>query len=135
MTPAVTLTVHTKPFHQQGDVILDPLENFGVEFPEDGTPVKPLAKGRGYPIAQSQATGHAHVVSAVRGVKVVDRKRVLDLPGNRRQDVQFWVRIPKSGAVLSHEEHHAIPLPPGDYVVRGVLEYDHFLEESRNVID
>ncbi len=25
--------------------------------------------------------------------------------------------------------------PPGDYVVRGVREYDHFAEEARRVID
>lgn len=34
-----------------------------------------------------------------------------------------------------HEEHKSVTLPKGKYVIDIVQEYDHFLEESRNVID
>lgn len=36
---------------------------------------------------------------------------------------------------LFHEEHKTIPIPAGDYRLDFVQEYDHFLEESRQVID
>jgi hypothetical protein len=35
----------------------------------------------------------------------------------------------------SHAEHHAQYVPPGEYFVDELLEYDHLLEESRRVID
>lgn len=34
-----------------------------------------------------------------------------------------------------HAEHHAIKIPPGDYYVSPLMEYDHGKEESRQVID
>ncbi len=39
------------------------------------------------------------------------------------------------GCELFHEEHHALAIPEGAYHLSIVLEYDHFLEESRQVID
>jgi hypothetical protein len=36
---------------------------------------------------------------------------------------------------LVHEEHKPITLKKGSYRLAFVQEYDHFLEESRNVID
>lgn len=40
-----------------------------------------------------------------------------------------------SGTKIQHEEHQTIEIPPGVYHVDIVKEYDHFLEESRSVID
>lgn len=36
---------------------------------------------------------------------------------------------------LFHEEHHTIKADPGIYKKRIVMEYDHLLEESRQVFD
>jgi hypothetical protein len=36
---------------------------------------------------------------------------------------------------LVHEEHGAIALPKGEYRLGIVVEYDHHLEESRQVVD
>lgn len=36
---------------------------------------------------------------------------------------------------LTHEEHKTIAIPRGQYKVEFVQEYDHWLEESRAVID
>lgn len=41
----------------------------------------------------------------------------------------------KGPCELLHEEHKTIKLPKGKYQKGIVLEYDHFLEESRQVID
>lgn len=34
-----------------------------------------------------------------------------------------------------HAEHHAQEILPGEYFLDAVLEFDHFLEESRQVVD
>jgi hypothetical protein len=39
------------------------------------------------------------------------------------------------GCTLVHEEHKPIKLPPGVYRKEIVKEYDHWLNESREVID
>ena len=41
----------------------------------------------------------------------------------------------KTACKLEHEEHKTITLPKGKYQKGIVVEYDHFLEESRKVID
>jgi hypothetical protein len=40
-----------------------------------------------------------------------------------------------SDCELTHEEHSTVVLPKGFYIKDLVHEYDHFLEESRIVID
>jgi len=40
-----------------------------------------------------------------------------------------------SGAEVTHQEHAPVTLPPGEYARSIVVEYDHFLEEARNVAD
>lgn len=41
----------------------------------------------------------------------------------------------KTDCALEHEEHKTITLPKGKYEKGIVVEYDHFLEESRAVVD
>lgn len=36
---------------------------------------------------------------------------------------------------LTHEEHKTLVIPRGQYRIGFVQEYDHWLEESRNIID
>jgi hypothetical protein len=43
--------------------------------------------------------------------------------------------VHSKGATLFHEEHKDISVAPGFYQLSIVQEYDHFLEESRAVID
>lgn len=43
--------------------------------------------------------------------------------------------LAKDTCNLNHEEHKTIKLPKGLYKKEIVLEYDHWLEESRNIID
>lgn len=43
--------------------------------------------------------------------------------------------IHSEGCEAFHDEHKAIPLPPGIYKLSIVSEFDHLLEESRAVID
>ena len=50
-----------------------------------------------------------------------------------KEGVMFIVA--KGKCQLLHEEHATVDLPKGIYLKEIVVEYDHFLEESRQVID
>ena len=39
------------------------------------------------------------------------------------------------GGTITHQEHLPIEIPAGQYKIGRVLEYDHFLEEARQVRD
>lgn len=97
-------------YWQQGDCLLKVTE----KFPFGGTPVASdlLFKG----------TQHHH---RLRGEFV----QTDDSSGTR------FVKVGEGGAELFHEEHRTIKIPPGEYRLDFVQEYDHFLEESRQVID
>ena len=73
-------------------------------------------------LADGEVTGHAHVAEA-EGVTLTE-----ETPAVKR------LSAPK-GAKVVHEEHKPVTLPPGDYEVRRVQEYDHFAEEARAVQD
>jgi hypothetical protein len=127
-----------KDWYQQGDVIIEPLSARGMEFPAQGKPMT-QKDGRGYLLALGEVTGHAHALSEMDGVEVVEAtQKILVLRDGREEEeeVRYFIRITnKKGGTLRHEEHATQTLPPGDYVVRGVREYDHFAEEARRVID
>lgn len=72
-------------------------------------------------VAYGEVTGHCHEVIG-EGVEVYEENGTL------------YVHAPQGGTI-QHEEHKPISLPPGDYQIGIVKEYDHFAEESRNVRD
>ena len=39
-----------------------------------------------------------------------------------------------TGTTVVHEEHHAVAIPPGDYLIGPVREFDHFAGQSLRVI-
>jgi hypothetical protein len=71
-------------------------------------------------ILHSDTTGHNHKVK--NGKLYTDKQK------------QMWIVVSKR-ATLTHEEHNDLFLPKGIYKVEIVREYDHMLEESRNVVD
>jgi hypothetical protein len=63
---------------------------------------------------------------------------------NHQHKVRGKFRIAKSngetfihskGCEIYHDEHHTIKIPEGFWNLKIVKEYDHLLEESRQVID
>ncbi|MBN1489916.1 MAG: hypothetical protein JXA69_08365 [Phycisphaerae bacterium] len=99
---------------QHGDVLLMPVDELpshpGLQ-PQDDTI-----------LARGEATGHAHVALG-DGVAVLAShygKRFLWAP---------------HGARIVHEEHKEQLVPPGQYEIGIVREYDHFREEARTVVD
>jgi hypothetical protein len=99
---------------RQGDVLLVPVQN----IPAAATPVQ-RDQGR-IVLAYGEATGHAHAISEP-GVEILEYERT------------HYLRVPKEGACLVHEEHGPIALAPGDYEVRIQREYTP--EAIRTVVD
>ena len=102
---------------QQGDVLFH-----GVEKLPDGLyPKKAFRPGR-IVFAEGEATGHHHSCVA-DGVELYE-----DAMG------VIWCRVIKE-ATVTHQEHKPVTLPPGNYMVGIVREYDPFAEEIRRVRD
>lgn len=95
---------------QQGDVIVQRIDAVppGAKKTDDAV------------IAYGESTGHKHQLAG-RAVKML-------------LDTAIFVRVLKEAKML-HEEHKALILPPGDYKMDFVREYDHFEEEARRVQD
>lgn len=94
---------------QQGDVILTRCEKLsGARKPHSLT------------LALGEATGHHHTVVGEATAYIIDDIVYLDVDGD---------------ATLTHQEHGNIKLDTGTYRMSKVYEYDHMLEESREVVD
>jgi hypothetical protein len=95
--------------YRQGDVLLVPVD---ADQPREGLqPLPRDARGR-LVLAHGEATGHAHAVSAP-DAELLDDPAAVD---------QMFLRI-VTRALLSHEEHDPIQLPPGLYRVVRQREY------------
>jgi hypothetical protein len=95
--------------YRQGDVILVPVD----DIPSGGYTVnrrEEFGKGEGLILAAGEATGHHHRVKE-SGARMVMR------------GMEMYLRVPKSGATITHEEHDPIKLPAGSYKVGGQREY------------
>ena len=98
-------------WYQQGDVTIKPV----AAVPGDASPLG------GRVLAEGEATRHRHLAEA-EDVTLFTHEGVL------------YMRVP-SGTRVVHEEHRALDIPPGVYLVGQVREYDHFAEASRPVYD
>jgi hypothetical protein len=101
----------TRTWYQQGDVTIKPVAN----IPGGASPLG------GRVLAEGEATGHKHLAEAEDVLLFM-------------HDGTLYMRVP-SGTRVVHEEHRALDIPPGDYLVGKVREYDHFAEEVRPVYD
>lgn len=90
--------------YRQGDVLIRKVDDL-----PDGERKRVRAKGGRVILAEGEATGHAH---AVRAVGVI----LWAYAAQRYLEVQ-------KEAILQHEEHEAIPLPPGNYEIVRQREY------------
>lgn len=100
---------------QHGDVLLRQVR----AVPEGA--MKQARKGESIVVMAGETTGHAHVITN-RAATVWMHKG------------QMYIELPET-AVISHDEHRALPIPPGIYEVGQVKEYDYFAEMERKVLD
>lgn len=101
-------------YMQQGDVIIEKVDN----IPSNSKTVKTEILVHG-------EVGHAHKIASV------DLSNVDVFVA---EDGTLYCQSIREFTVV-HEEHKPITLPGGKYKVRRVLEYDHFLEETKRVMD
>jgi hypothetical protein len=98
-------------FIQQGDVLLK-----SANIP----PGARKRQGR-LVLAEGRHTGYAHVAEGI-DVEIYENKRTI------------YLKAPR-GAAVHHEEHKPVQLPPGDYRIGRVREYDHFGEKGLRARD
>lgn len=105
-------------FYQQGDVLIFPIQDL-----EKRKKTKKVISND-IILAEGEVTGHAHRIKKNEYVEVYE-------------DVETKCLLLRllEPQVLKHEEHKEIICPIGDYEIRKVIEYDHFLEEAREVKD
>lgn len=99
---------------QQGDVLLEKIGEIPVDCK------KKERTEKGYILAEGEVTGHAH--------------RIEQEIGFFEKNGQLFVKNLEP-VKIKHEEHNPVTLPKGNWKVKRVREYDHFLEESREVQD
>lgn len=97
-------------YYQQGDVLLKPIKCVPTEATAAADSV----------LAYGEATGHSHRL-------VGDAMKLV-------VGTAIYARVLEECRLL-HEEHKALVVPPGEYQVDFVREYDHFNEEARRVMD
>lgn len=98
-------------WYQQGDVIIRPCS----KIPEQAEKLEHLT------LAEGEVTGHSH--------RIIAGKAMLYMLG-----IAMYLKVIEE-AKLFHDEHNEFILPPGNYEIDKVREYDHFLEETRRVVD
>lgn len=96
---------------QQGDTLY-----FPAIIPSEAMPIKTNV------VQEGEFTGHAH--------RLHDGEFQLF----NTNDGTKYLRVAKE-TEIRHEEHNPFKIPPGDYKIGIVREYNHWENETRQVID
>ena len=99
---------------RQGDVLLRPIVGDELEALKKRRMFnRNRQRGEGLILASGEATGHHHRVRE-------SRARM------RRSGDQLFLVVPPTveDAELTHEEHSALPIPPGTYEIQGQREME-----------
>lgn len=115
-----------KAWGYQGDVIFVKIDS----IPAGAKKVTPQRKS-GYVLAEGEATGHAHVLTAEPGVELFER------------DGMLFIKNPDVAATVKHvevddsptKEHKPVEIHKGTWEIRPGKEYDHFKEEANQIRD
>ena len=128
--------------YQQGDVVMYKLND------EDFKEYSNENKGNQYDIvnydgqthtkavlAFGEVTGHTHRVEMSEMLK--DAGITLHMNYNKKAgiDVPDAFQVHNESVELQHEEHDTITLPPGNYVVKIVREFNHITRRAQYVAD
>ena len=129
--------------YQQGDVVMYKLndEDFKTFSNENKA-------GESYPIvnytgqtntkavfAFGEVTGHTHRVEMLDMLKNAGVSLHMDYNRKAGVDVPNAFEVHNESVELQHEEHDTITLPPGNYVVKIVREFNHITRRAQYVAD
>jgi hypothetical protein len=102
---------------RQGDVAIIPVDR----LPEQ---LKQVERDHGrIVLAYGEVTGHAHAIASADA-------DLFETPGATAAAIDRFLRV-RSVVTLDHEEHTAITIPPGDYIVRTQVEWSDAMEPVR----
>jgi hypothetical protein len=113
--------------YRHGDVIV---RRINTEIPEEAESWRDPKDGRMI-LAYGEVTGHAHAVSGDADLLEVP----VELVERGIAEIEKYLRVNDGGAVITHEEHATINLPPGVYAVVRQREYTSADMEPRYVAD
>ena len=129
--------------YQQGDVVMYKLSD--EDFKEYSNKNK---GGGGYPIndykgqsntkavlAFGEVTGHTHRVEMSDMLKNTGISLHMGYGKEAGIDVPEAFEVHNESVELQHEEHDTITLPPGNYVVKIVREFNHITRRAQYVAD
>ena len=125
--------------YQQGDVVMyqvdDVTFNNRVRY-DDQYKVYYAGKTKTKAIlAFGEVTGHTHRVDMSEMLK--DAGVTLHMDYNRKAgvDVPNAFEVHNESVEVQHEEHDTVTLPPGNYVVKIVREFNHITRRAQYVAD
>ena len=128
--------------YQQGDVVMYKLND------EDFKDYNNNKKGSNYPItnyhgqentkavfAFGEVTGHTHRVEMSEMLKDAGVSLHMDYKREAGTDVPNAFVVHNESVEVQHEEHDTVTLPPGNYVVKIVREFNHITRRAQYVAD
>ena len=86
-------------------------------------------------LAFGEVTGHTHRVEMSEMLKDAGVKLHMDQHRKAGVDVPNAFEVLNESVELQHEEHDTITLPPGNYVVKIVREFNHITRRAQYVAD
>jgi hypothetical protein len=129
--------------YQQGDVVMYKLND--EDFKDYSNENK---SSEGYPIvnydgqtntkavfAFGEVTGHTHRVEMSEMLKDAGVSLHMDYKREAGTDVPNAFVVHNESVEVQHEEHDTITLPPGNYVVKIVREFNHITRRAQYVAD
>ena len=85
--------------------------------------------------AFGEVTGHTHRVEMSDMLKNAGVSLHMGYNGTAGKDVPDAFEVHNESVELQHEEHDTITLPPGNYVVKIVREFNHLTRRAQYVAD
>ena len=129
--------------YQQGDVVMYKLSD--KDFEEYSNTNK---ASDSYPIvnytgqtntkavfAFGEVTGHTHRVEMSEMLKDAGVTLHMDYNRTAGVDVPSAFEVHNESVEVQHEEHDTVTLPPGNYVVKIVREFNHITRRAQYVAD
>jgi hypothetical protein len=130
--------------YQQGDVVMYKLND--EDFKDYSNENKGTAES--YPIvnyvgqtntkavfAFGEVTGHTHRVEMSEMLKDAGVSLHMDYKKEAGIDIPSAFVVHNESVEVQHEEHDTITLPPGNYVVKIVREFNHITRRAQYVAD
>ena len=128
--------------YQQGDVVMYKLNDrdFRDHSNEDKGSQYDIVSYNGQThtkavLAFGEVTGHTHRVEMSEMLKDAGVKLHMNYNGQAGKDVPQAFEVFNEPVELQHEEHDTITIPPGNYVVKIVREFNHITRRAQYVAD